>query len=272
MPDLSGAYCSGIAACCGAEPRKARSDGRRHRPIADCQDAPSSSSSLGCRVGSRICRGVARVRQYSAVVASDSHGGGAGRLGGRGVEWRWRRNSGSRRRPGAAEPGAVTARRPSRGGRQQRRHCAALDRNAAGQSSTTRTSSAGPVERFFLAQGALHPKLAKLVPGQRFILRTPDAEVEVLGTTFRVTIVAPDADCGGGKLTRVSVDDGLVEVRGAGASTYVHPGEKWPAYCAASLPAAVVALQVALPAPSGSKKVARAISSESARLGAIAPG
>jgi ferric-dicitrate binding protein FerR (iron transport regulator) len=91
--------------------------------------------------------------------------------------------------------------------------------------------NAGPVERFFLSQGVLHAKVAKLGDGQRFVVRTPDAEVEVRGTAFRVEIVEPDATCANGARTRVSVSEGLVEVRGAGASTYIHPGESWPAGC-----------------------------------------
>lgn len=91
---------------------------------------------------------------------------------------------------------------------------------------------AGPVQRFFLGQGVLHAKVAKLTHEQRFIVRTPDAEIEVRGTVFRVEIVDPDAPCAEGRRTRVTVSEGLVEVRGAGASTYVHPGESWPADCA----------------------------------------
>jgi hypothetical protein len=93
--------------------------------------------------------------------------------------------------------------------------------------------NAGPVERFFLSQGVLQAKVAKLRDGQRFVVRTPDAEVEVRGTAFRVSIVEPDANCANGARTRVSVSEGLVEVRGAGASTYIHPGETWPAGCVA---------------------------------------
>jgi ferric-dicitrate binding protein FerR (iron transport regulator) len=96
---------------------------------------------------------------------------------------------------------------------------------------------AGPVQRFFLGQGVLQAKVAKLTHEQRFIVRTPDAEIEVRGTVFRVEIVDPDAPCAEGRRTRVTVSEGLVEVRGAGASTYVHPGESWPPDCATPRPA-----------------------------------
>jgi ferric-dicitrate binding protein FerR (iron transport regulator) len=104
--------------------------------------------------------------------------------------------------------------------------------------------NAGPDQRFFLAHGELHAKVAKLAAGERFVVRTPDAEVEVRGTVFRVTIVAPAADCGSGTVTRVSVDEGLVEVREAGASSLVRPGESWPAHCGAALPVATPPAQV----------------------------
>jgi ferric-dicitrate binding protein FerR (iron transport regulator) len=98
--------------------------------------------------------------------------------------------------------------------------------------SSLEFENAGPVERFFLSQGVLQARVAKLRDGQRFVVRTPDAEVEVRGTAFRISIVEPDANCANGARTRVSVSEGLVEVRGAGASTYIHPGETWPAGCA----------------------------------------
>jgi len=96
---------------------------------------------------------------------------------------------------------------------------------------------AGPVQRFFLGQGVLEAKVAKLRREQRFIVRTPDTEIEVRGTVFRVEIVDPDPACADGARTRVTVSEGLVEVRGAGASTYVHPGQSWPAGCATPHPA-----------------------------------
>jgi hypothetical protein len=118
--------------------------------------------------------------------------------------------------------------------------------------------NAGPVERFFLSQGVLQAKVAKLRDGQRFVVRTPDAEVEVRGTAFRVSIVEPDANCANGARTRVSVSEGLVEVRGAGASTYIHPGETWPAGCVAVASGASGAIDSAHP-------IATALASQPAR-------
>ncbi len=128
---------------------------------------------------------------------------------------------------------------------------------------------AGPVQRFFLGQGVLEAKVAKLTREQRFIVRTPDTEIEVRGTVFRVEIVDPDAACAAGARTRVTVSEGLVEVRGAGASTYVHPGESWPAGCAprsgSSEPARTVASSHAEPVAS----VASALDTPAM---AVAPG
>lgn len=103
--------------------------------------------------------------------------------------------------------------------------------------TTLAFESADRVERFYLSQGVLRARVAKLADGQRFIVRTEDAEVEVRGTAFRVEIVPQDAACGDGTRTRVSVSEGLVEVRGAGASTYLHPGQNWPLDCAVPSPA-----------------------------------
>jgi ferric-dicitrate binding protein FerR (iron transport regulator) len=109
--------------------------------------------------------------------------------------------------------------------------------------------NAGMVQRFFLSRGALQAKVAKLADGQRFIVRTPDAEVEVRGTVFRVAISDPAASCAGGARTQVSVSEGVVEVRSAGASVYVRPGETWPANCARGPASALGATHVMPPQP-----------------------
>jgi hypothetical protein len=94
-------------------------------------------------------------------------------------------------------------------------------------------NDAGPTEQFVLSEGSIHAHVAKLAAGQRFIVSTPDAEVEVRGTRFTVGIVDADASCGAGTRTRVAVSEGVVEVRSGGLSSFVHPGESWPAHCSA---------------------------------------
>ena len=83
-------------------------------------------------------------------------------------------------------------------------------------------------KRFSLEAGSLAAKVAKLAPDERFVIATPDAEVEVRGTAFRVTLVAPDAACAGGSPTRVDVTEGVVVVRHAGLEQRVAAGEQWP--------------------------------------------
>jgi ferric-dicitrate binding protein FerR (iron transport regulator) len=84
--------------------------------------------------------------------------------------------------------------------------------------------------RFGLLSGAVHLRVGKLQAGQRFLVETPDAEVEVRGTAFHVALSAPGQGCASPR-TRVAVDEGVVEVRFQGASYRVHPGEHWPARC-----------------------------------------
>jgi hypothetical protein len=107
-----------------------------------------------------------------------------------------------------------------------------------------RLESLGPSEDLALDAGAVDLHVAKIHPDERFRVHTPDSEVEVRGTQFRVWIAAPDASCGGGTTTRVSVSEGVVVVRHAGAETRVSAGEQWPSGCgraAETVPAGSVA-------------------------------
>ena len=81
---------------------------------------------------------------------------------------------------------------------------------------------------YWLAKGALQARVSKLNEGERFVVRTPDADVEVRGTQFRVAAAEPHAGCGNGSTTRVSVLEGVVVVRHAGVETHVAAGEEWP--------------------------------------------
>ena len=93
-------------------------------------------------------------------------------------------------------------------------------------------NEASVTQRFALYAGGLRAHVARLITGQRFIVDTADAEVEVHGTTFRVAVVAGDPACGGGARTRVSVSEGVVTVRSALGETRVAAGAEWPAGCA----------------------------------------
>lgn len=82
-----------------------------------------------------------------------------------------------------------------------------------------------------LTAGGVGVHVAKLTAGQRFVIVTPDAEVEVRGTRFQVDLVPPAAGCGRGTVTRVRVTEGVVEVRGPEGDVRVPAGAHWPAGC-----------------------------------------
>lgn len=83
-----------------------------------------------------------------------------------------------------------------------------------------------------LAGGGVSVHVSKLRADERFVIVTPDAEVEVRGTRFHVAIARADENCGGGTATRVVVDEGVVVVRSGGRSSRVAAGSRWPAECA----------------------------------------
>lgn len=90
----------------------------------------------------------------------------------------------------------------------------------------------GDVERWFrVARGAVSAHVTKLKLGERFVVVTSDAEVEVRGTRFQVTIVPPDQECGQGVVTRVAVSEGVVVVRSLGHEARVEAGHHWPLGC-----------------------------------------
>ncbi len=82
-----------------------------------------------------------------------------------------------------------------------------------------------------MVSGAVSVHVAKLNAAERFVVVTPDAEVEVRGTRFKVDLVPAAADCGGGTLTRVSVEEGVVDVRGPSGEARVPAGAQWPPGC-----------------------------------------
>ena len=100
-------------------------------------------------------------------------------------------------------------------------------------SSDVTLAEQGPTTAFALAAGGVHADVAKLRAGERFIIRAPDGEVEVWGTSFDVRVVTPTPDCGGGTSMRVVVSEGVVVVRSAAAGEErVTKGQSWPRACA----------------------------------------
>jgi FecR protein len=97
------------------------------------------------------------------------------------------------------------------------------------------------MQRFRLPSGTLNAKVHPLETGQRFIINTADAEVEVKGTQFEVSILERPA-CADGTRTRVEVFEGVVTVtRPGGQPVYVAAGSDWPRNCRPPAGAVVVA-------------------------------
>ena len=102
-------------------------------------------------------------------------------------------------------------------------------------------NEASVMQRYELRVGAVRARVAKLVAGERFIIATADAEVEVHGTAFRVAVVPADPACGGGTITRVAVTEGVVSVRRGDTEVRVTPGHVWPEQCETATTAAASA-------------------------------
>jgi hypothetical protein len=94
------------------------------------------------------------------------------------------------------------------------------------------------VRWFQLQSGSLEAHVTKLGAGERFVVATPDRQVEVRGTRFRVSLAPADEACGGGSVTRVAVDEGVVTVRAAGGGEErVVAGGRWPSGDCGAAPA-----------------------------------
>jgi hypothetical protein len=93
---------------------------------------------------------------------------------------------------------------------------------------------------FALSVGAMRADVAKLTVGERFVIRTEDAEFEGRSTSFRVSRVPGGAPCGDALTTKLSVFEGVVAARVHDRQVDVGPGQEWAAPCAAqaSAPAA----------------------------------
>ncbi|WP_437525442.1 FecR domain-containing protein [Sorangium sp. So ce726] len=109
-----------------------------------------------------------------------------------------------------------------------------------------------------LVNGALDLTVRQLAAGERFLVRTTDAEIEVRGTTFRV-------EAERGQIRGVAVTEGTVEVRYAGFSAVIPSGGSWRATGDAD---AALPPTGALPPPPG----AGAAASPSGVVAAPSPG
>ncbi|MFI5302499.1 MAG: FecR domain-containing protein, partial [Polyangiales bacterium] len=140
--------------------------------------------------------------------------------------------------------------------------------------SALRVVNTGATQQLALDTGAATFEVTKLHAGERFVVRTPDVEVEVRGTIFRLVLVAPDADCADGSRTRLSVVEGVVSVRFADrAEVRVGAGERWPdcVDARASRASPSAATSATAPAPAAvSSSATRASTSTSTSSTAIA--
>jgi hypothetical protein len=79
------------------------------------------------------------------------------------------------------------------------------------------------VERVDLSDGSIRVRVRRQTAGERFFVAMPDGEIEVRGTVF-------DVDVDQGATRRVSVTEGVVELRLTGRETVrLGPSEFWPA-------------------------------------------
>jgi ferric-dicitrate binding protein FerR (iron transport regulator) len=105
--------------------------------------------------------------------------------------------------------------------------------------SFERTRSGG-VEVLTLKSGTLDVSVRPLAPGERFVVKTTDAEIEVHATALRV-------EAERGKIRAVTVTEGAVDVRYAGFTAVIPSGGSWRATADAEAPPAA---PTASPAPS----------------------
>jgi hypothetical protein len=108
-----------------------------------------------------------------------------------------------------------------------------------GPAARTRIVELGTMQRFDLERGSLEAAVAKLQPGHRFVVGTPDAEVEVKGTRFELTVDGDVSRCDPLVRTHLVVQEGVVAVRHGGSEVRVAAGSTWPA-CAPPAPEPVV--------------------------------
>lgn len=75
-------------------------------------------------------------------------------------------------------------------------------------------------QRFWLELGGLKATVAKLGPQERFLVQTPDSEIEAHGTVFSVRVSPPKGmNAVTGLRTRVCLEEGVVVWRQAGRET-----------------------------------------------------
>jgi hypothetical protein len=126
-----------------------------------------------------------------------------------------------------------------------------------GSASDLTLVSQDALQLFALQQGLLDAHIAKLAPGQRFVIDTPDAQIEVRGTVFRLQVLQQAEACAPGARSRLDVREGAVEVRSGARMIRLVAGEHWPPECAKRTDSEA-AVQAPAPAPPPASVRARA--------------
>ena len=92
-------------------------------------------------------------------------------------------------------------------------------------------SELGSAQHFVLRGGRVQAHVSKLARGERFVVHTPDAEVEVRGTLFQVVLLPAGTVCADVPVTLVHVREGVVAVRGEGGEKLLGAGAAWQTPC-----------------------------------------
>ena len=129
----------------------------------------------------------------------------------------------------------------------------------------TRVVELGATQLFELESGSLEAAVAKLTPGHRFVVATPDAEIEVKGTRFELVVDGDASRCDPTIRTRLAVEEGVVAVRHRGGEVRVAAGSIWPTCPPPPAPESVIA---AAPAAAHRHRASRLAPAEHARAGA----
>ena len=136
-----------------------------------------------------------------------------------------------------------------------------------GESSDLTVDGDDEAQVLRLAAGSVDLHVAKVSADHRFLVATPDAEVEVRGTKFRVSIGPADPSCSDDAVTHIVVTEGVVVVRHGGAEKRVAAGEQWPADCIAPIRESSAPAIPTTPAATGSVASTLGEQNESLRRG-----
>jgi hypothetical protein len=123
-----------------------------------------------------------------------------------------------------------------------------------GESSDLTVDGDDATQVLRLAAGSVDLHVAKVSADHRFLVATPDAEVEVRGTKFRVSIGPADPSCLEDALTHLVVTEGAVVVRHGGVEKRVAAGEQWPSDC-------IPPVEISAPVPSAAPATAGSVAS-----------